>query len=142
MTAKELAEQCEAYVIGLRREFHMHPELSLQEEWTSARIASELKAMGIPYEIVGHRNVVGHLQFAKPGKAIAIRADFDALPLTEETDVPFKSQIPGCMHACGHDAHAAVFSHGPAPGWRARGRRRVRDRARASAQPRVRRPGR
>lgn len=109
MTAKELAEQCEAYVIGLRREFHMHPELSLQEEWTSARIASELKTMGIPYEIVGPRNVVGHLQFAKPGKAIAIRADFDALPLTEETDVPFKSQIPGCMHACGHDAHTAVL---------------------------------
>ena len=70
MTARELSEQYEPYVISLRREFHMHPELSLQEEWTSARIASELKAMGIPYEIVGQRNVVGHLQFAKPARRL------------------------------------------------------------------------
>ncbi|ERI99127.1 MULTISPECIES: M20 metallopeptidase family protein [Eubacteriales] len=109
MDLHQLVKSHESYVVERRREFHMHPELSLQEEWTSGRIAEELGAMGIPYEIVGRRNVVGVIEGGKPGKSLAIRADFDALPLEEETDVPYKSQIPGCMHACGHDAHAAML---------------------------------
>jgi len=109
MTAKELSEQYEQYVIGLRREFHSHPELSCQEEHTSARIAAELRRSGIPYEIVGDRSVVGLVDTGRPGKALVLRADFDALPLTEQTDVPWKSTVPGVMHACGHDAHAACL---------------------------------
>ena len=109
MNARELTEKYEQYVIDLRREFHMHPELSLKEDWTRARIAEELKALGIPCEEVAGHNVVGVVDSGRPGKSIAIRADFDALPLVEEVDVPFKSQIPGCMHACGHDAHAACL---------------------------------
>lgn len=109
MNARELTEKYEQYVIDLRREFHMHPELSLKEDWTRGRIAQELTALGIPCEEVAGHNVVGVVDSGKPGKSIAIRADFDALPLEEEVDVPFKSQVPGCMHACGHDAHAACL---------------------------------
>ena len=109
MTAREMSEKVEQYVLDMRREFHMHPELSLKEERTRTRIAEELAKMGIPYEIVEGHNVVGLVDSGKPGKSIAIRADFDALPLVEEVDVPYKSQTPGCMHACGHDAHAACL---------------------------------
>ena len=109
MNARELTEKYEQYVIDLRREFHMHPELSLKEDWTRGRIAKELDALGIPYEEVAGHNIVGLIDTGKPGKSVAIRADFDALPLTEEVDVPFKSQNPGCMHACGHDAHTACL---------------------------------
>lgn len=96
----------EDYVTGLRREFHRHPELSGQEAWTSARIGQELTALGIPWETAGDKNVIGRIE-NRTGPAIALRADFDALPLEELTDVPWKSEISGVMHACGHDAHAA-----------------------------------
>ncbi|MBR2989838.1 MAG: amidohydrolase [Solobacterium sp.] len=105
----ELARKYEDYMIAIRRHFHMHPELSLQEEQTSARIQEELKEMGIPFEVVGHRNVVGRTDFGKPGKRLAIRADIDALPMQEEIDSEFKSVVPGVMHACGHDVHAATL---------------------------------
>ena len=106
---RELSEKYESYAIALRRELHAHPELSLEEEWTSSRIAEELEKLDIPCAVVGPRNVVGVVDSGKPGKAIAIRADMDALPLTEEVELPFKSQIPGKMHACGHDAHTAML---------------------------------
>ena len=83
MNARELTEKYEQYVIDLRREFHMHPELSLKEDWTRGRIAKELDALGIPYEEVAGHNIVGLIDTGKPGKSVAIRADFDALPLTE-----------------------------------------------------------
>ncbi len=109
MNRKELVQKQEAYMIAMRREFHQYPELSLQEERTSARICEELSKMGIPYEVVGQRNVIGILEGGKPGKKIAIRADFDALPVKEETGLPFQSQNEGVMHACGHDGHAAIL---------------------------------
>lgn len=95
------------YVISLRREFHRHPELSGQERWTADRIAKELAEIGIPFERVAG-NIIGILACGE-GKRLALRADFDALPLTELTDVPWKSENPGIMHACGHDAHAAIL---------------------------------
>ena len=79
-----------AYTIGLRRELHMHPELSGQEAWTSSRIRQELDALGIPYDIAGDKNVIGCI-INGTGKKIAIRADFDALPIEEQTELPWKS---------------------------------------------------
>lgn len=106
---KELSEKYESYAIDLRRELHAHPELSLQEEWTSARIVEELGKLDIPCEVVGPRNVVGLIDTGRAGRSIAIRADIDALPLTEEVELPFKSQFEGKMHARGHDAHTAML---------------------------------
>ncbi len=99
------------YVINLRRELHMHPELSMEESWTSQRICQELTRLGILYEIVEEKNVIGILHGSKSEstEAIALRADFDALPVTEEVNVPWKSKFDGVMHACGHDAHTAIL---------------------------------
>ena len=109
MNIHELAAKYEDYMISIRRHFHMYPELSLKEEKTSLRIQQELTEMGIPCDVVGHRNVVGRIEFARPGKRLAIRADIDALPMQEEIDSEFKSTVPGVMHACGHDVHAATL---------------------------------
>ena len=106
MNVHELAKKYEDYMLDLRHYFHMHPELGLHEENTSKRIQEELGKMGVPYEVVGNRNVVGKIVGAKPGKALAIRADIDALPMQEEIDWEYKSTVPGVMHACGHDVHA------------------------------------
>lgn len=109
MSIKEKAKALESYTIDLRREFHMHPELSHEETFTVKRICEELEKCGLPYEHVGLNNVVALLDTGRPGKTLAIRADIDALPVEEVVDVPFKSQIPGKMHACGHDAHTAIL---------------------------------
>lgn len=109
MDMKALATAYEQYVIDLRREFHMHPELSHQEDRTVRRICEELTKFNLPYEIVGHNNVVALLDTGRPGKRLAIRADIDALPMQEENDVPYKSTVPGVMHACGHDGHTAML---------------------------------
>ncbi len=106
------AEQAKTYapeIIALRRAFHAHPERAFQEVWTSARIRQELDAYGIPYRVDKFRNVLGFLKGGKPGKSVALRADFDALPITEDTGLPFASENPGMMHACGHDGHVAAL---------------------------------
>ena len=109
MNVHELAKKYEGYMLDMRHYFHMHPELSLQEENTSLRIQKELEEMGLPYEVVGCRNVVAKLEGGKPGKRLAIRADIDALPMQEEIDWEYKSTVPGVMHACGHDVHTATL---------------------------------
>lgn len=96
------------YVVSLRRELHQHPELSMREDWTCGRICEELSALGIPYELAGEKNVIGRIEFG-PGKRLAIRADFDALPVQETVDVPWKSALENVMHACGHDGHTAAL---------------------------------
>jgi len=89
---------------------HAHPELSGQEEQTAAYIADALRKMGLtPTERVGGYGVTALIEGAKPGKCVGLRADFDALPLSECTGLPFASQNPGAMHACGHDAHTAML---------------------------------
>lgn len=102
MTVKQLIEKNHDYILEMRRELHRHPELSCQEERTSRRICEELEKMGIFHTVVGNRNVVGIINPGAPGKRIAIRGDIDALPITEETGLPFASENPGVMHACGH----------------------------------------
>ncbi|MCU1286194.1 MAG: amidohydrolase [Acidobacteriales bacterium] len=97
-------------LIAQRRDFHMHPELSNREDRTSRVVAERLKAIGFT-DIrtgVGKYGVVAVLKGGKPGPVVAVRADMDALPITEVNDVPYKSQNPGVKHACGHDIHTTV----------------------------------
>ena len=111
MNPKLLIRQFEQDIIRLRRDIHAHPELSNQEERTSALVCDELDKLGIPYERLSNHCVVGVLRGQKPGQGrrIAIRADMDALPITEETGLPFSSTRDGVMHACGHDGHTAML---------------------------------
>ena len=97
-------------VIAWRRDIHAHPELSQHEERTSALVAGVLESLGLEVtRNVGGFGVVGLLRGKGEGKTIALRADMDALPLTEATGLPFASQTPGVMHACGHDTHTAML---------------------------------
>ena len=91
----------------IRRDFHMHPEVSQHEERTGKKVAEYLKAMGCDevHENVGGYGVVGVIKGKKPGKVVALRADMDALQIQEMNEVPYKSQNDGVMHACGHDNH-------------------------------------
>lgn len=96
-------------MVDIRRHLHMHPELSFQEYETAKFIADYQTKLGLDVQTkVGGLGVVATLKGGKPGKTVAIRADFDALPIEEENDVPYKSKNPGVMHACGHDAHTAI----------------------------------
>jgi amidohydrolase len=109
MDVKQEIAQRHATLIELRRDFHQHPELAMEETRTAAIIADRLRASGLEVRTgIGKTGVVGVLRGAQPGKTLAIRADIDALPITEENDLPFKSQTPGKMHACGHDGHTAI----------------------------------
>lgn len=98
-------------MVSIRRYLHMHPELSFKESKTGKYIQGFYEALQIPYEgnFAGMNGVVARIKGAKPGKVVALRADFDALPIQEENDVPYKSTVPGVMHACGHDAHTATL---------------------------------
>lgn len=106
----ELLDQAFAEMVEIRRYLHQYPELSFQEENTPKYIAEYHQKLG--HEVrtgVGGRGVVATLRGAKPGQTVALRADFDALPIQEETDLPFKSKVDGVMHACGHDSHTATL---------------------------------
>jgi amidohydrolase len=105
-------------VIRWRRDIHEHPELGNNERRTAKLVADHLKSLGLEVrENVGKTGVVGVLRGGKPGAVVALRADMDALPVTEEVDLPFKSvvkstfngQSVGVMHACGHDSHVAML---------------------------------
>jgi len=96
-------------VVALRREIHRHPELGFEEERTSSLIERELDALGITHRRVAKTGVVGVIVGALPGKVAGLRADMDALPMTERSGEPFSSEVPGKMHACGHDAHTAML---------------------------------
>lgn len=112
------AARLKAQVVQWRRDFHQHPELSNREERTSAKVAEQLRAMGLkPKTGIAHHGVVAIIKGGKPGPRIALRADMDALPVTEQTGLPFASKATstyrgetvGVMHACGHDAHTATL---------------------------------
>lgn len=97
-------------MVEWRRHLHQYPELSFQEVETPKMIAGILESYGVEVKTgIGGRGVVGTIRGAKPGKTIALRADFDALPIPDEKDVPYKSKVPGVMHACGHDGHTATL---------------------------------
>lgn len=112
------ADDIEAQVIEWRRDFHQYPELSNREFETAKKIEKELRRLGLEVETgVAHTGVVAVLKGAKPGPTVALRADMDALPVTERVDIPFASKVTstyldkevGVMHACGHDTHVAML---------------------------------
>ena len=93
-----------------RRYLHAHPELSFEEKETTAYLIKELQEIeGLDLQRPTQTGVVAILRGGRPGRCIAIRADIDALPIQEKTDVPFASRTPGVMHACGHDGHTAIL---------------------------------
>lgn len=113
-----MAAEMEPKVIEWRRNIHQYPELSNREFKTSAKVAEHLKSLGLEITTgVAHTGVVGILKGGKPGPVVALRADMDALPVTERNDLPFASkektmfndQETGVMHACGHDSHVAIL---------------------------------
>ncbi len=115
---KEISENIESKVIEWRRDFHQNPELSNREFETAKKIAKHLKSLGFSVtENVAKTGVVGILEGSQKGKTVALRADIDALPVTERADVPFKSVVKttfldtevGVSHACGHDTHIAIL---------------------------------
>ncbi|ASU32093.1 M20 metallopeptidase family protein [Mucilaginibacter xinganensis] len=94
--------------VATRRHLHAHPELSFNEVETSAYVAGRLEALGLQYQRMADNGLVALIKGDKPSdKVVALRADMDALPITEANDVPYKSQNVGVMHACGHDAHTS-----------------------------------
>src|SRR3954454_1165423 len=112
------AKDIEPQVLAWRRDFHEHPELSNREQRTGKVVADYLKSLGMDVRYpVASTGVVAVLKGGRPGPVVALRADMDALPVTEEVDLPFKSTVRtqyngqevGVMHACGHDAHVAIL---------------------------------
>lgn len=114
----ESATKVDAKVLAWRRDIHAHPELGNREFRTSKLVAAHLRSLGLEVKTgVAHTGVVAILRGGKPGPRIALRADMDALPVTEQTGLPFASTVTttyggetvGVMHACGHDAHTAIL---------------------------------
>ena len=115
---RDAAARAEQRVIAIRRDIHQHPELGNREVRTAKLVADRLRELGIEAKTgVAHTGVVGILKGGKPGRVVALRADMDALPVTEQVDLPFASKVrttyngieTGVMHACGHDAHVAIL---------------------------------
>lgn len=116
--AEELARAVEPKVLAWYKDLHQHPELGLEETRTAGIVAAHLRSLGIETRTgVGKTGVVGLLRGGQPGPLVALRADMDALPVTEMTDLPYSSKVKtvyrgaevGVMHACGHDAHTAIL---------------------------------
>ncbi|GGA22317.1 M20 metallopeptidase family protein [Psychrobacillus lasiicapitis] len=97
-------------IVSWRRYLHQHPELSFEETETAKYIADKLESFGLEVKKnIGGNGLIGILTGVQPGKTIALRADFDALPIEDEKEVPYKSVNPGVMHACGHDGHTTAL---------------------------------
>ena len=108
---QQLVEKYADQILAYRRHIHMHPEVSLEEKETAKYIAEQLRQMGLePQENIGGYGVVTLIEGGRgPGRCIGLRADTDALPIEEQTGLPFSSQNPGVSHACGHDMNTAML---------------------------------
>ncbi len=121
MTA--ISPDIQQQLVSIRRDIHQHPELSWQESRTASKVCESLDGLGLPYRSqVGGTGVVADIAGQRDGPVIALRADLDALPIVEETGLPFSSQVEGVMHACAHDGHtsmllgaAMLLTDGPPP---------------------------
>ena len=118
MHAQNISKDIEAKVIQWRHEIHQNPELSNREFKTAEKVAAHLRSLGMDVKTgVAHTGVIGLLKGRRPGKVLALRADMDALPVTEKNNLPYKSTVKakfsgqetGVMHACGHDTHVAIL---------------------------------
>lgn len=118
MHAQSISKDIEAKVIQWRHEIHQNPELSNREFKTAEKVAAHLRSLGMDVKTgVAHTGVIGLLKGRRPGKVLALRADMDALPVTEKNNLPYKSTVKakfsgqetGVMHACGHDTHVAIL---------------------------------
>lgn len=118
MTIRRIGAEIEPEIIALRRAFHERPELSGEERETSAAICAELDALGVEYRRVAGTGIIATIRGAAPDaydelgapfRRVALRADIDALPVTEQTGAPYASRNEGAMHACGHDCHIAMM---------------------------------
>lgn len=110
MSLQDGANDIARELIADRRHLHQHPELAWHEEETAQYVTERLRALGLEVETgVGGTGVVGLLRGDQSGKTVLLRADMDALPIEEQNDVTYRSQNPGVMHACGHDAHTAML---------------------------------
>jgi amidohydrolase len=106
----ERAREILPWMVEIRRDLHRHPELGLEEHRTSARVQAILDELGVEHrDGIGGTGVLGLLPGPPDGRTVALRADLDALPIQDAKDVPYKSQVPGKMHACGHDVHTTVL---------------------------------
>lgn len=106
----EKCKNIQDYIISLRRDLHQIPEIGKNLPDTQAYIAKELDSLGISYKKnQGDSGIIGEIKGGKSGKTILLRADIDALPIQENTGLPYCSKNEGCMHACGHDAHTAML---------------------------------
>lgn len=104
------AENIKDWMVKIRRDFHMNPELSTEEFRTRDKIVEYLEDMGIEYKTgIADTGVAGIINGKRGGKTVALRADMDALPIQDKKDVVYKSTVDGKMHACGHDAHVAIL---------------------------------
>ncbi|WP_270936035.1 M20 metallopeptidase family protein [Falsiroseomonas oryzae] len=107
---RQAAEALAPHLVAIRRDIHAHPELAFEETRTAGIVAAELARLAIPHRTgIGRTGVLGVIEGGRPGPTLAIRADMDALPIAEETGLPFASTVPGKMHACGHDIHTATL---------------------------------
>ena len=108
MNTFDRAQACANKLYAIREQIHRHPEMGNQEFKTAALVEETLHGLGIETQRVTETGVVGTLTGGRPGKTAALRADMDALPVTETTGVDFASETPGVMHACGHDVHTTA----------------------------------
>ena len=109
-TNTPLLDDVTVQVVADRRHLHAHPELGFEEYETSRFVATRLRDLGLEVQTgIAQTGVVGLLRGGRPGKTVLLRADMDALPIEELNDVPYQSQRPGVMHACGHDSHTAIL---------------------------------
>lgn len=110
---KLIFDHCQRHyddIVSIRRDIHQHPEIGFEVERTARIVADALNRLDIPVNTgIGRTGVVGNLDVSNATKRIALRADMDALPIQEQTEVPFKSKIDGKAHLCGHDAHTAML---------------------------------
>jgi amidohydrolase len=105
----DIAARLAPELVALRKQLHQHPELAFEEQETSKAVIQFLQKLGLPVKTgIGKTGVVALLEGAQPGRTIGIRADMDALPIHEQTGLPFASRIEGKMHACGHDVHTVI----------------------------------
>ena len=95
-------------LVSMRRELHAHPEVGFTEQWTSAFVRRRLEGAGLPVREMAGTGLLATLQGGKPGPTVLMRAELDALAIQEASDAPYRSQVDGAMHACGHDAHMAI----------------------------------